>query len=329
LTLHFYCDQSGKLSSKFVPEYSFDDTGISGILGVKSYKLGKSVCEVEVEDDPDQFFLTLGKLQDLIDNKPLFCLDCPRFDRIKKLVLSPLSLLERTELIRVYTSVNSPILHPIIIPETDLQKFEYEYILVNNNLQSKSSNGCRNWLVQLDKSSEKSSEQTICAYSGCLAQKLLTPVDFKLGEQGKTRKKLKKISGNEFCRLHQCINLLTRSKKKSYPTTELWPAVQSGLLWRNTIKSSSLLGKILSSQSRELIQKYLDHKKLSISNYKSEHQLEIEKIIANPEAYEKLRTKLLEETESLKHDKQYESAATEELKKISESLNGLAQVFDI
>lgn len=313
----------------FVPEYNFDDTGISGVLGLKSFKLGKSVCEVEIEDNSDQFPLTLAKLQDLIDNKPLFCIDCPRFDRIKKLVLSPLSLLERTELIRVYTSINSPILHPIIIPETDLQKFEYEYILVNNSLQSKSSNGCRNWLVQLEKSSEKTSEQAICAYSGCLAQKLLTPVDFRLGEQGKTRKKLKKISGNEFCRLHQCINLVTRSKKQSYPSTELWSAVQSGLLWRNTIKSSSILGKILSSQSRELLQKNLDFKKLSISNYKSDHQLEIEKIIAVPEAFEKLKTKLQEETENLKHEKQYESAASEELKKISENLNGLAQVFDI
>lgn len=313
----------------FVPEFTFDNVGISGSCLVKSLKLGKSGVEVEIEENSENFLLDRASLQDLIDNKPLYCIDQPRFDMIKKIIISPLSVLERTELLRVYTSINSPILHPTIIPEADLQKFEYEYILVNNNLQSKSSTGCRNWLVQLEKHTEKSSDQAICAYPGCLSHKLPTPVDFKFSDIGKTRKKLKKISGNEFCRLHQCVNLVARGKKQVFPSIELWTAVQSGLLWRNTIKPSSILGKILSTQARDLIQKNLDYRKLSISHYKTDHQLELEKTISNPESCEKLKNKLLEETLNLKFEKQYETAATEELKKIMENLGGLAQVLFI
>ena len=273
----------------------------------------------------NSYTLRPATLAHLISLKQLFYLDIPRFKHSQNIEIRPLSSLQQKELLRIYTSLNSPVLYPDIIPEPDLYKFTHEYLLASHTQNSKSANSSRNWLIQIQKDQQRLSEQTICAWEGCFSSKSVAPVDFKVNDIGKTRKKLKKIAGNEFCRFHQCVNLTSGNKKKPY-SSELWPAVQSGLLWQNSIKSTSILGKIVTNKSSEIIANYLDYRPLSISSYKSEKQLEIDKIVSNPDSCKKFREKLLTEIADLKRSRDFESAATEELKKLSEFSN-LSTVF--
>ena len=319
-TLHFYIDPTDDLKKVFGSENELSVVGL--ISTSKGFHL-------QIEGIENIYFMQVARLNDLIENRHIFYIDSARFHRKSQSMLRTLKDLERSELIRVYTSINSPTLHPDIIPETQLDKFNHEYILVNNSLQSRNSSAARNWLVQLEKICDKNAELAICAYPGCLSAKLLAPVDFKVAEMTKTRKKLKKISGNELCRVHQCVNLVNKGKKQNFPAIELWNAVQNGLLWRSSIKSGSILGKVLNSKAQEIINRNLNFKLLSINYFKSEKQVELEKTIADPQACIKLKDELLEELELLRHEKQYESAATEELKKIMDNFSSLNQVIII
>jgi hypothetical protein len=316
LTLHFYLEPKGLLKSLL---------NCDSELSIKDLKKTSTSFELLLEESEVKIDLSLATLQSLLTNQDIFSIDVSRFLRRGQTRVRQITELERSELQRIYTSVNSPVLHPSIIPEADQDNFNYEYIIVNNSLQSRSSTASRNWLVQLEKSTEKITDQAICAYPGCLSAKLQSPVDFKLAELPKTRKKLKKVTGNDFCRLHQCINLLNRNKKTTLPAFELWSAIQAGLLWRGSIKPSSILGKVLGSQALEIISKTLNFRQLSIEFYKSDHQVKLEKTIADPEACAKLKEVLLEEVELLKHEKQYETAASEELRKIFEGFTSLNQ----
>ena len=99
-------------------------------------------------------------------------------------------------------------------------------------------------------------------------------------------------------------------------------------MWQSSIKQSSLLGKILANKANEIVQKNFECKTLSINGLKTEKQLEIDKIIANPEACKKFSENILQEIEELKRVKEMETAATEELKKIAESSGNLNNVRD-
>lgn len=231
--------------------------------------------------------------------------------------MRPLSILQQKELIRIYTTYNSPILYKEIIPEADSHSFSHDYILASSSLNTKIGSSSRHWLIQLQKEVKKQPELSICAWEGCFATKAIAPVEFKVNDMGKTRKKLKKIVGNEFCRFHQCVNLAGGNKVKTNPN-DLWTAVQAGLLWQNSLRPSSVLGKIAFNKSSELIQGFLDHRPLTINSYKSEKQLDIEKAIASPKSCKKLRERLLKEISEMKQAKEFEIRATEELKRLSE-----------
>jgi hypothetical protein len=323
-SLHFYYDQGNSLQDNFIQEYSAEDSYPSGSIELKSIKYTEKSYEVDINSS--KYTLKFASLSELLNSICLYYIDIPRFDLSPKYIIKSVSPSQKQELLRIYTTNNSPILYPEIIPETDIYNFSHEYILINNTQSSRIGNGSRNWIVQLQKDFENKNEVCVCAWNGCLAPKALHPVNFKVLSMAKTRKKIKKITGNDLCRLHQCINLAIGAKKGQIAGSELWSAVQGGILWQNKIKATSNFHKIITNKVPDLLKDHLDPKNLGLSKYKSEKQLKIEKIISDPEGYKKLKKATLKEILELKKTKEYESAATEELKKISEYSNVLNNV---
>lgn len=313
-TLHFYIEKTGKLANSFVQEFSIDNTLPSGSVQVNSLRFVQTQCEVTLEN---QFFLLKpANIADLLGQNTLFFIDSPRFRLENTFLLTILTPLQKSELLRVYTTIASPKLYQNLIPEPDLLNFSHEYILINHSQAGKSNSGCRNWLIQLGKDVEKHSEVSICTWNSCLAQKCSYFPEFKAADIAKTKKKLKKIVGNELCRFHQCINLIGAATKNKIGGSELWPAVLGGVLWQNKVKNSSIFGKIIGNKAGELINSFLDHRVISVNRYKSEKQLEIDKAISDPECFKKFKEKTMEEIKEFRKTKELEAAATEELRKI-------------
>lgn len=327
VTLHFYYEDSGLLKNEFVTEYNLDSEFPSGSLDLDSLQFSKNECEISI--NLNKYTLKIACLSHLLSNSIIYYIDTPRFSSDKKNALRTLSPLQQKELLRIYTSLASPILYPDIIPEPDLYKFSYEYIILSNSYYSRSGSGCRNWLIQIQKDQGKNNELNFCTWEGCFCPRALQPVDFKIADMGKTRKKLKKIVGNDFCRLHQCVNLACGTGKKIAGGSVLWPAIQAGIMWQQCIKPTSVFSKIITNKAQDVVKGFMDPKYMSISSFKTERQLEIDKALSNPEACKKFKEQLLQEISELKRLKDHESAATDELKKISDMSTNLSNVIFI
>ncbi|OMJ73506.1 hypothetical protein SteCoe_27806 [Stentor coeruleus] len=321
MTLHFYYEDSDLLKNEFVTEYNLDAEFPSGSLEPNSLIFSKNECEILINSN--KYTLKIASLSHLLSNQIIYYIDIPRFSSDKKNVLRTLSPLQQKELLRIYTSSASPILYPDLIPEPDLYKFSYEYLILNNSYYSRSGSGCRNWFIQIQKDQGKNNELNFCTWDGCFCPRALQPVDFKIADMGKTRKKLKKIVGNDFCRLHQCVNLACGTGKKITGGSTLWPAIQAGIMWQQSIKSTSVFSKIITNKALDVVKGFMDPRYMSISNFKTEKQLEIDKALSSPEACKKFKEQLLQEISELKRLKDHESAATDELKKISDMSSNL------
>ncbi|OMJ92922.1 hypothetical protein SteCoe_4265 [Stentor coeruleus] len=321
MTLHFYYEDSGLLKNDFVTEYNLDAEFPSGSLELDSFLFSKNECEIIINSN--KYLLKNASLSHLLSNTIIYYIDTPRFSSDKKATIRTLSPLQQKELLRIYTSLSSPILYPDIIPEPDLHKFSYEYLLLNNSYYSRSGSGCRNWFIQIQKDQWKNNELNFCTWDGCFCPRALQPVDFKIADMGKTRKKLKKIVGNDYCRLHQCVNLACRTAKKTSGASVLWPAIQAGIMWQQSIKPTSVFSKIITGKALDIVKGFMDPKYMTINSFKTERQLEIDKALSNPESCKKFKEQLLQEITELKRLKDHESAATDELKKISDMSSSL------
>ena len=326
-TLHFYCERTNTLQSHFVNEFTFDEAVPTGSIELQALTYSHNHYEFPLNSTT--YSLNPASLQDLLGGVQLFYIDTPRFSTEQKYSLSPLSPLQKTELLRIYTSISSPKLYQNLIPEPDLFRFSHEYALVSYSQNSRNGSCCRNWIVQLGKEQESQSETCVCTWTGCLAPKCYSPVEFKAAEIAKTKKKLKRIVGNEFCRFHQCVNMVAAAGKNKTGCSELWPAVQGGVLWQNKIKNSSVFGKIIGNKVVEVVKEYLDWKKISINCCKTEKQLEIERIVSDAESFRKFKEKMQSEIIELRKIKDFESAATEELRKIKDYTQNVSNVMVI
>ena len=140
--MHFYYDKTDTLKNQFLPDFTVDETYISGSIQIESLKYDKSSYIITVNSI--DFILTPASVSELLSPAYLFYIDSLRFSTDNRCILQPVSLFQKQELIKIYTSINTPRLHQEIIPELDLFAFSHEYILVNQTNYSKNGNSCRN-----------------------------------------------------------------------------------------------------------------------------------------------------------------------------------------